>query len=107
MRYKVVILSEAEDDIFDIYRYILLNDSSEHANYVFEKIEETCQNLNELPDRGHIPPELEYIGVTAFREIHFKPYRIIYEIDKNLVFIHCVLDGRRDLQQLLEKRFLR
>jgi toxin ParE1/3/4 len=42
-----------------------------------------------------------------FREIHFKPYRIIYQIIDKRVFVHCVLDGRRDLQELLERRMLR
>ena len=60
-----------------------------------------------MPERGHIPPELERIGVFGFREIHFKPYRIVYEIERKGVFIHCVLDGRRDLQELLESRLLR
>jgi toxin ParE1/3/4 len=107
VKYKVVVLSEAEKDILDIYQYILINDASDNANYVFEKIEEVCLNLEELPERGHIPPELDSIGVTTYREIHFKPYRIIYEIDRKMVFVHCVLDGRRDLQQLLERRLLR
>ena len=107
MKYKIVVLSEAEDDILDIYRYILLNDSAHNANYVFEKIEEACHLLEELPERGHIPPELDWVGIATYREIHFKPYRIIYEIDGKIIFIHCVLDGRRDLQQLLERRLLR
>lgn len=107
MKYKVVVLWEAEQDILDIYQYVLINDSDNNANYVFNKIEEACHNLEELPERGHIPPELDWIGVKNYKEIHFKPYRIIYEIDKNMVLIHCVLDGRRSLQELLERRLLR
>ena len=107
MKYKVAILSEAEDDIFSIHRYILFNDSPSHATHVFDKIEEACQSLNENPERGHIPPELEWVGITTYREIHFKPYRIIYEVEGNTVYIHCVFDGRRDPQELLEQRFLR
>jgi len=107
MKYRIVVLSEAEKDILDIYQYIRIHDSADNADYVFEKIEETCLNLEEFPERGHIPPELDRIGVTTYREIHFKPYRIIYEIDRKMVFSHCVLDGRRDLQQLLERRLLR
>ena len=44
---------------------------------------------------------------TGYREVHFKPYRIIYEIVGRKVFIHCVLDGRRAVQELLERRLLR
>jgi toxin ParE1/3/4 len=52
-------------------------------------------------------PELERIGVCGYREIHFKPYRIIYQIAGQKVFIHCVLDGRRAMQEILERRLLR
>ena len=107
MKFSVAFIQEAEDDLFDIYGYILINDSPTHAEYVLLKLQEACVSLDERPERGHIPPELEHIGIIEFKEIHFKPYRIIYEIEKRTVFIHCILDGRRDLQDLLERRLLR
>lgn len=54
-----------------------------------------------------MPPELDRIGVTTYREVHFQPYRIIYEFSGPEVFIHGVLDGRRDMQSLLQRRLLR
>jgi toxin ParE1/3/4 len=60
-----------------------------------------------MPDRGHVPPELERIGVLEFREVFYKPYRIIYQIIGNNVYIHCILDGRRDMQDILQQRVLR
>ena len=107
MSYQVVMLEEAEEDIFSIYRHILKNDSFSKADFVFGKIDELCNGLREFPERGHIPPELERVGMPLYREIHFKPYRIIYEIDGKTVFIHCVVDGRRDLQHVLERRLIR
>ena len=107
MRSRIFILQEAEDDIFELYKYILENDSQESASYVYEQLRDTINSLEEYPERGHYPPELERIGVTGFLEIHFKPYRIIYEIDGRQVFIHAVLDGRRDIQSLLERRMFR
>lgn len=107
MNFIVNMISEAEQDLLDIYRYVFLNDSKERAEDLLRKLEETCQSLKQFPGRGHIPPELERIGVYTYREIHFKPYRILYEIIQPQVFIYCVLDGRRSLQELLEKRLLR
>ena len=107
MKFSVTLIQESEDDLLDIYGYILNDDSPAHAEYVLLKLQEACISLEEMPERGHIPPELERIGTTEFKEIHFKPYRIIYEIDKKTVFIHCILDGRRDIQDLLERRLLR
>ena len=107
MNFQVLLVQEAEDDLFDIYKYILDHDSVNNADYVIRKIEEVCLSLEELPQRGHIPPELARISISSFLELHFKPYRIIYEIEGKKIFIHCILDGRRDLQDLLEKRLLR
>ena len=107
MSYEVFIIADAEQDILDIYNFIALSDSIQKAEYVYNNIQEKCLSLSELPNRGHLPPELERIGVNEYREIHFKPYRIIYQLLESNVYIHCVLDGRRELQALLEKRLLR
>lgn len=74
---------------------------------MFLRLEQTCMSLADNPERGHIPPELERIAVYEYREIHIKAYRIIYQIIDNDVFIHCILGGRRDLQELLEYKILR
>jgi toxin ParE1/3/4 len=105
--FQVYIIADAEQDIVEIYDYIALSDSIEKADYVFKNIEEKCSSLSEFPDRGHFPPELERIGIFEYREIHFKPYRIIYKIVDSRVYVYCVLDGRRELQKLLENRLLR
>jgi toxin ParE1/3/4 len=107
MKYTVYLISDAEEDIFEIYNYILQHDSAEKADYVFQKLQEVCNSLETLAIRGHVPPELDRISVMDYLEIHFKPYRIIYQISANKVFIHCVLDGRRDMEDLLHRRLLR
>jgi toxin ParE1/3/4 len=105
--FQVYIIKDAEQDIVEIYDYIALSGSIEKAEVVFKNIEEKCLSLSEFPDRGHFPPELERIGIFEYREIHFKPYRIIYKIVDSRVYVYCVLDGRRELQKLLENRLLR
>lgn len=106
-RYRVRLAQDAEQDLIDIYRYIAIHDSAEKAAYLLDQLESLCSRLTELPERGHVPPELDRIGVTNYREVHFKPYRVIYEVIKQDVFIHCIIDGRRDMQSLLERRLIR
>lgn len=96
-RYRVRLADDAEQDVIDIYRHIAAHDSAEKAAHVLEQLESLCANLAGLPLREHLPPELDRIGVTNYREVHFKPYRVIYEVIGQDVFIHCVLDGRRDI----------
>lgn len=106
-RYRIQITEEAEQDLIDIYRYIAFHDSVENGVYVLDKLESLCSDLAELPLRGNVPPELDRIGVTTYREVRFKPYRIIYEVIGQDVFVHCILDGRRDMLSLLERRLVR
>lgn len=105
--YRVRLTQDAEQDLIDIYRYIALNDSTENADYVLDQLESLCSRLTELPERGHVPPELDRISVTNYREVYFKPYRVIYEAIRQDVFIHCILDGRRDMPSLLQRRLIR
>jgi toxin ParE1/3/4 len=107
MKYKVNFVSEAEEDLFQIYKYIYLNDSEEQAEKLYSRLYEKSLLLQEYPERGHIPPELNLLDIEDFLEIHYKPYRIIYQIIKSEVFIHCIIDGRRDIQKLLQERLLR
>jgi len=107
MKFTVRLSETSEFDIFDIHDYIALHDTRESADRLLDGIFQTVLSLAEMPQRGHCPPELDRIGYRDFREIHFKPYRIVYSIRENEVIVHCVLDGRRDTQTLLQQRLLR
>ena len=73
-KYNVFFDTDAEDDLFEIYSYVALNDSIESADKLFSSLRRTCYKLKALPLRGNILPELFEIGVTEFREIRYKPY---------------------------------
>ena len=107
MKFTVTLSETSEFDIFAIHDYIALHDTRESADRLLDGISQAVFSLTQIPQRGHYPPELDRIGNRDFREIHFKPYRIIYSIRENEVIIHCVLDGRRDMQTLLQQRLLR
>ena len=107
MAYPVYVISDAEEDLFDIYRYVSRHDSTENAEKLLSSLEDACNSLENYPERGHVPPELDRIGIKDYKEIHYKPYRIIYQVLKRGVYIHCILDGRRDMMSLLEERLLR
>jgi toxin ParE1/3/4 len=107
MKFSIVLIIAAKSDLREIFRYVELNDSLERADNLVDGIEQAITALAVMPQRGHCPPELVKIGIREFREIHFKPYRIVYSIHENEIVVHCVLDGRRDLQTLLQHLLLR
>ena len=107
MKFKVNIVSSAEEDLFEIYQYIFFNDSEGKAEKLYSKLYEKCLSLQEYPKRDHVPPELSLLGIDNFLELNYKPYRIIYQIIEKVVFVHCIFDGRRDMQKLLQERLIR
>jgi toxin ParE1/3/4 len=107
MKYKLLIDPSAKQDMMEIYYHVFANDSLEKARKLLDNLEKTYLELEVLPFREHIPDELRNTGIKRFLEIHFKPYRIIYEIIDGIVYVHCVLDGRRNMQELLANRLFR
>lgn len=107
MRYSVLIDPQAKQDLKEIFIFIALNDGFESANRLLDSLENTCYKLEEFPERGHIPFEIRPTGIKKYLEIHYKPYRIIYAIEKDHIYVHSVLDGRRNIQEILSERLLR
>ncbi len=106
MKYTVSLTDDAVRDLEDIYDYISESDLPEKADYVLGKIEEMVLNLTELPERGTYPKELSDLGVREYREVYFKPYRVIYRVLDKSIYVYVIADGRRDMQTLLGRRLL-
>ena len=68
---------------------------------------EQADSLQTLPERGRVVPELRKIGLLQYLETFHKPWRMIYKIHGRAVWIMAVLDGRRDLADLLFERLAR
>lgn len=107
MRFTVLIAEDAERDIEDLYGFIARRDGAATADRLLSEIEDVCFSLSEMPGRGNIPKELAPLGISDYRELHHKPWRIIYRISGANVVIYCVADGRRDMRSFLERRLLR
>ena len=106
MSFSVLLTDDAAHDLEDLCDYIDLHDVSGKADYVLEQLEKAFNSLSEKPHRGAYPKELLSIGVREYREIFFKPYRIIYRVTDNSVHVLLIAGGRRDMHTLLQRRLL-
>ncbi len=106
MSFEVFLTDDAARDLEDLYDYIELHDVPGNADHVLEQIEKAFTSLSENPQRGAYPKELLAIGLREYREIFFKPYRIIYRVIAENVYVLAIADGRRDMQALLQRRLL-
>lgn len=106
MAYTVLLTEDAVVDLEEIYSYISDHDTPQKAEYVLDQIEGKFVGLSKMPERGVYTKELIILGIRGYREIFFKPYRIIYRIDGNNVYVYLIVDGRRDMQTVLQRRLL-
>ncbi len=106
MSFVVFLTADAARDLEELYQYIALHDAPGKAEHVLTSIEKALGSLSESPDRGAHPKELLALGILDYREIFFKPYRMIYRVVGNGVHVFLIADGRRDMQALLQRRLL-
>jgi toxin ParE1/3/4 len=106
MPYEVLLTNDASRDLEELYDYIALHDAPGKADHILDQIEKAFSRLSEFPERGAYPNELLTIGIREYREVFFKPYRIIYRIMNKNVYILLIVDGRRDMSALLHRRLL-
>jgi len=106
MPYKVFLTRDAERDLEGLYDFVFEHDSPRSAQRLLDQIETKLGELADFPERGNHPRELAALGVTDYREVFFKPYRIIYRVLNKRVYVYLIVDGRRDMQTLLQRRLL-
>ena len=106
MAFRVLLTDDAARDLQEIYDYIARHNSAARADYVLDQIESAFQSLSDHPQRGSYPGELLHIGSREYREVFFNPYRIIYRVIEETVYVFIIADGRRDMQSLLQRRLL-
>lgn len=106
MAFRVVLTEDAERDLADLVTFITKHDSPQSSQHVLSRILDIADGLTAEPTRGSTPKELRALGDREYRQVFFKPYRLIYRVVGHQVVIYLIADGRRDMQTLLARRLL-
>ncbi|MBN9344250.1 MAG: type II toxin-antitoxin system RelE/ParE family toxin [Candidatus Paracaedimonas acanthamoebae] len=88
----------ARQDLIEIWQYIA-EENIETATKILSKIEEKCHMLSEFPHLGHQRKDLTNHPVLFWPVYN---YLIIYKQDTNPLEIVRVLNGYRNLIDLLQ-----
>ena len=102
--YKVIWSHVADADLNQIIEYIA-KDSVNNALTIFHKIKDKSSGLFTFPNRGRIVPELQEYGILLYRELIIEPWRVIYRISDNYVYVLSVIDSRQNVEDILLNRF--
>jgi len=96
----------ARQDLEEIIANIA-EEAPSRALDVLARIERSAARLSGLHLRGRIVPELREVGVDRYRELIEKPWRLIYRSEAERTIVLAVLEGRRDLADVLLERLVR
>lgn len=96
MERKIVFSKKSEQQIDEIYQYVLSksNDEDTAKQYVNELIDKT----EILKKHAFIGRQLEIIDniVTQYRFLIYKDYLMFYRVDENKVYIDRILSSKTD-----------
>lgn len=104
MQFSVQLTDDAANDLNEIHEYIASHDGLIRANAWLDSVGRVFTRLSNTPNRGSYPKELLALGIQEYRQMHWKPYRIIYRVAGQTVYVFLISDGRRDMRSLLERR---
>lgn len=102
--YKVEWTQTAYRDLVGIIEYISI-DSPSNAKKTFTQIKSKAMDLHKNPARGRIVPELMEQGLTQYRELVIPPWRLMYRVTPETVYIVSLIDSRRNVEDILLNRF--
>lgn len=106
MGLRVVVLDSAERDLKALRHYILKHFSADTWRISYAKIKGSIRELKDFPQVGSIPDELEKLNLTQYRQVLSGMNRIIYEVRQDVIYIHIIVDVRRDMKALLMRRLV-
>ena len=95
---RVLWSPEAEEDLFDIWKYVWTAASAAVADKRLHEIDHVCRLLARSPDLGKARDDVR----PGVRSMPVERYVIFYRISKNATEIVRVLDERRDVDALFD-----
>jgi len=104
--FGVLLTAGAERDLEAIYDYIATHDGPPAAAHVLKQLAARAAGLSRHPERGAFPKELALLGQREYRQVLFKPYRLIHRVFEARFVVYRIADGRRDMPSLLARRLL-
>jgi toxin ParE1/3/4 len=104
MTVRYVLAPEAALDLVQIWRYIRKQSSAAIADRVETVIRERIIFLTRTPGAGHWSKQLTDEPVKFFPVYS---YLIVYRPEKTPLQVVSILQGRRNVEQILKERFLK
>jgi toxin ParE1/3/4 len=106
MRPEIIWSKDAGDELFEIISYIKNNTGKITAKQIYEKIINEVKRASENAKGRRIAPLFKEFGINYIHQLNIKPWIIYYKVEKNIMEIVSIIDGRRNLEEILYKKIM-
>jgi addiction module RelE/StbE family toxin len=97
---KIKWTQRAVADLEAAYRYFS-QDNPSYASRFASKILEAADSLAEFPERGRVAHDVELPNI---RELIVEKYRLVYEVESEIVNLLRIIHGRQDFKSVWKAR---
>jgi toxin ParE1/3/4 len=99
---KTKLLESGEIELKRLRRYVVQAFGVSAWETSYAQIKGSVAHLRRYPASGHAVDVLGALSGERFREVISGQNRIVYEIKGDTIYVHLIVDTRRDLQALLQ-----
>jgi toxin ParE1/3/4 len=106
MKYKINWSKDAGEEFVEIISWYKYNVGRNIAQRIYTKINSRIKRLKDMPGIGKPVQILNDIGVSGYRQLVQDNWIIYYRIEGQAINIISVIDGRRNLEEILYKKVI-
>jgi toxin ParE1/3/4 len=101
MKPEIIWSKDAGDELVEIISYIKYNTGKIASKQIYEKIINEAKRASENAKGRRIAPLLRELGINHIHQFNVNPWIIYYKVEKNVMEIISIIDGRRNLEEIL------
>jgi toxin ParE1/3/4 len=106
MKYKIIWSKDAGEEFVEILSWYKYNAEKNVAQRIYTKINSQVKKLKDMPGIGKRVQILTDIGINDYRQIIQGHWIIYYKVEGESIHIISVVDGRRNLEEILYKKII-
>ncbi|MDR0376469.1 MAG: type II toxin-antitoxin system RelE/ParE family toxin [Spirochaetaceae bacterium] len=106
MKYKINWSKDAGEEFIEIISWYKYNAGKNIAQKIYTKINSQIKKLKKTPGIGRPAQILKDIGVNGYRQLIQDNWIVYYRIEGQTINIVSIIDGRRNLEEILYKKII-
>lgn len=106
MKLEIIWSKDAGDELAEIISYIKHHAGKISAKKIYAKIIDAVEQISENAEGRRLSPLLKQFGINYVHQVNIHPWILFYKVEENRMEIISLIDGRRNIEEILYKKML-